>query len=401
MERPKLPKGLIWRRRPGPEGSYFEDIYFKKKHRGRQLLGSSGTADPKEAERRLRQRLQEIDEAALYGRRPDRTFNEAAEKLILEFQGSENTLLSYATQADLLSPWLGTVPLRLISKDTLKPFIAARYEQESSARTVNVAIGFVRRVLRLAAYYWRDKHTGLSWLENCPIISFEKGAVKRPVPLSWEQQAAFLEQLVGEVARDLVVFDVNTGLRETPLLHLRWEWETFSDVLGETIFEIPPAYLCRVLRPESKHVKYHQPYEVRLLKNGKPMTLILNREARRVLEKRRGAHPEYVFGTPVWQVTSTGWENAWRKAGLPQGKEHCKGVHNLRHTFGKRLRDAGVDDRDVQDLLHHAPKSVTRRYSAPELAKLRLAVEKIVTRPPLQLVGGVAKRDHEVTSSAA
>lgn len=402
MERPKLPDGLIWRKRPGPEGSCFEDIYFEKKHRNRRIRGSSGTSDPQEAARRLRRKQQEIDEAALYGRRPDRTFNEAAEKLILEFQGSESTLMSYAAQADLLSPWIGTDPLRLISKDTLKPLIEWRYEREASARTVNISIAFVRRVLRLAAYYWRDKHTGLSWLENCPIISFEKGAEKSPVPLSWEQQAKFFEILPKGVMQDLALFDVNTGLRETPLLHLRWEWETFSDVLGETIFEIPPTYVCNLLRPTAKHPKFHRPYEVRLSKNGKPMTLILNREARRVLEARRGSHPEYVFGIPVCQVTGTGWKNAWGKAGLPQGDKHCKGIHNLRHTFGKRLRDAGVEERDVQDLLHHVPKNVTRRYSAPELVKLRLAVEKIVQRPQLQLVAGpVAKGPHDLDQRIA
>ncbi len=53
MERPKLPDGLVWRKRPGLEGSYFEDIYFEKKHRNRRIRGSSGTSDPQEVARRL------------------------------------------------------------------------------------------------------------------------------------------------------------------------------------------------------------------------------------------------------------------------------------------------------------------------------------------------------------
>ena len=56
----------------------------------------------------------------------------------------------------------------------------------------------------------------------------------------------------------------------------------------------------------------------------------------------------------------------------------------------------------MQDLLHHVPKNVTRRYSAPELMKLRLAVEKIVQRPPLQLiVGQITKGPHDLEQRIA
>jgi integrase len=99
----------------------------------------------------------------------------------------------------------------------------------------------------------------------------------------------------------------------------------------------------------------------------------------------RGYDSEFVFGK-IRQIMNSSWNKAWREAGLPKGKEHLKGVHNLRHTFGKRLRDAGVDERDIQDLLHHVPKNVTRMYSAPELRHLKACVEQIVPKPSLQAV---------------
>ena len=98
------------------------------------------------------------------------------------------------------------------------------------------------------------------------------------------------------------------------------------------------------------------------------MTLILNRIARQVVESLRGSDETYVFGKAS-RMTDNPWHRAWKDAGLPTGKEWCKGVHKLRHTFGKRLRDAGVDSRDVQDLLHHMPRDITRHYSAPEIKK--------------------------------
>lgn len=355
MERSKqLPEGLVWRKRPN--GKYFKYIYYKVQYRKRRIRGSSGTTDPGEAERRLRKIKEQIDNQELYGVRPDRPFRFAAEKLIREFQGSPRTLRMYARSADELDPWIGSDPLRLICKDRLRPFIDARRAEEVSVRTINLTIAFVRRVLRLAAYYWRDEK-GMSWIENCPIISFEKGTAKRPFPLSWDQQEKLFDMLPGRIRKAAIV-DVNTGLRESPLIRLRWEWEEYNDELGETVFHLPAE----------------------IMKNRKPMILILNRPAREAIESMRGYHPELVFGE-MYQMTNTSWQYAWREAGLPTGKEYVKGVHNLRHTFGKRLRDAGVAERDVQDLLHHVPRNITRHYSVPELRHLKACLERIAERP--------------------
>lgn len=57
-----------------------------------------------------------------------------------------------------------------------------------------------------------------------------------------------------------------------------------------------------------------------------------------------------------------------------------KGVHNLRHTFGSRLRGAGVPLEIRKVLLGHASGAITTPYSAAELSELLDAVEKIVDR---------------------
>jgi hypothetical protein len=45
-------------------------------------------------------------------------------------------------------------------------------------------------------------------------------------------------------------------------------------------------------------------------------------------------------------------------------------VHDLRHTFGRRLRAAGVSFEDRQDLLGHRSTRVTTDYRAAELRNL-------------------------------
>ena len=53
------------------------------------------------------------------------------------------------------------------------------------------------------------------------------------------------------------------------------------------------------------------------------------------------------------------------RAALPQVR-----VHDLKHTFGRRLRAAGVSFEDRQDLLGHRSGRVTTHYSAAELSRL-------------------------------
>jgi integrase len=57
-----------------------------------------------------------------------------------------------------------------------------------------------------------------------------------------------------------------------------------------------------------------------------------------------------------------------------------KGPHNLKHTFGRRLRVAGVAYETRKVLLLHKSGDVTTHYSPAELEELINAVEKIVEK---------------------
>jgi integrase len=57
-------------------------------------------------------------------------------------------------------------------------------------------------------------------------------------------------------------------------------------------------------------------------------------------------------------------------------------VHDLRHTFGHRLRAAGVSFEDRQDLLGHTSERMTTHYSAPDISRLIEAAESVCKRLP-------------------
>lgn len=75
------------------------------------------------------------------------------------------------------------------------------------------------------------------------------------------------------------------------------------------------------------------------------------------------------------------YNNAWRKARERAGLKLVR-VHDLRHTFGQRLRAAGVALEDRKTLLGHKCGDITTHYSAPELAELIQHAEQVCVERP-------------------
>ena len=76
---------------------------------------------------------------------------------------------------------------------------------------------------------------------------------------------------------------------------------------------------------------------------------------------------------------SSAWKRARKSAAdkleedtgtpAPFGFRHIR-VHDLKHTFGRRLRAAGVSLETRKVLLGHTTGDITSHYSAPELDEL-------------------------------
>jgi len=97
--------------------------------------------------------------------------------------------------------------------------------------------------------------------------------------------------------------------------------------------------------------------------------------ARSVIEERRDSHPDFVFtyrGHPVQNINNSAWKRIRKKIGLPQVR-----VHDLKHTFGRRLRAAGVELETRKVLLGHRNGDITTHYSAPELEELIEAANRV------------------------
>lgn len=346
---------------------------------GGWLRESTGTAGRKEAEQYLIRRLAELEEEA--GRRAAAifTFEEAGLRYLGEI-ADKPSADDIAMHLDQLFPFIGSTALSQVHDGTIRPFIDHERKRGIAPKSINNALGVASAVLNRAARVWRDEE-GRPWLAQAPArISrlATKGAQARPYPLSWEEQDRLFKELPRHLA-DAALFAVNTGCREQEICQLRWDWEVKLSNPKTSVFVLPET----------------------LTKTGTERVVALNRIAKRVIDSRRGKHDEFVFtyrGEPVSRLHSSAWKRAWKDAKLPRQKGILKGVHNLRHTFGRRLRGAGITLETRKALMGHAHGDITTHYSAAELRELIDAANKIARRsktqsPTLTLVSQNARKN--------
>ncbi len=165
----------------------------------------------------------------------------------------------------------------------------------------------------------------------------------------------------------MALFKVNTGFREREVVNLRWMWEVPVPDLDTSVFVVPRAFV----------------------RNGLDRFVVLNRVAKSVIDGCRGEHPDFVFtrqGKPIIRIYISCWIAARRRASKRYANElgrpcprgfHAIRVHDLKHTYGHRLRAAGVGFEDRKLLLGHKAGHVTMHYSAPEIGALIEASEKV------------------------
>jgi hypothetical protein len=115
--------------------------------------------------------------------------------------------------------------IRLASIELLRIRVRLVISSNALAKTINLDLALVRRILNLAACKWRDEQ-GLTWLETAPLISLRKlRDARAPYPLSWAEQRLLLPELpehLGEVC----LFLLNSGLRsKSEAVRLDWRWE--------------------------------------------------------------------------------------------------------------------------------------------------------------------------------
>jgi integrase len=209
----------------------------------------------------------------------------------------------------------------------------------------------------------------MTWLERAPKITLLPlvGHQREPRPISWMEQPALLPRLPDHLSR-MALFTLNSGVRDDVVCSLRWDWEIKIPELGISVFDVP-----------RQHVKDKRRSRV----------VVCNSVAQSVIESVRNQHEEFVFVYrrervknvdeaplmpygPIETMNNSAWQRARREARLDDLH-----VHDLRHTVGMRLREAGISEGTRADIFWHSTPSMTQHYSMAQIVELHAALEKV------------------------
>ena len=344
-------------------------------------LGSVGQYEAEnwlhdEIERRVRE--QERQKSSRY------LFAECAARYLKESQ-NKASIESISIHVVAVVPFIGHLEVQKIHDGTLEKFIEARLVDGVKPSTINRALEVVRTILNKAARIYRDEE-GMPWLKQAPpVITMLEESPRLPYPLSWDEQSTLFKLLPKHLG-NMVLFAVNSGLRDENVCGLKWAWEVIVPELGRSVFVIPPEF-----HKTGKRTK-------------RPLVVILNDVAWSIINGQRGRDSTFVFVyrqerrknfdlVPAMQyhridtMNNSAWQKARKIAGLTSVR-----VHDLRHTYATRLRAAGVAQEDRATLLGHATKTMAEHYAAADIGRLiklsNLALERNGTQTVLSVVNG-------------
>jgi len=356
-------------RTPGITTSIDGRRFIDKFYYGIRIGMRVGAVTQEMAELRLHAEMQRIDLDLARRANPHPLFRDCAARYLAQSR-EKNSIEAIRVHVGLLMRHLGSLEPQQIHDATLAAFIAARLAR-ASATTINRSLEVVRTILNRSARSYRDDD-GLPWLNALPpMITMLPESRRQPYPITWEEQDALFPRLPEHLQR-MVLFAVNTGLRDSNVCGLQWNWEVSVPEVHRSVFVIP--------RDAFKSRRAH--------------VVILNDAAWSIVQSQRGLHSVWVFpfrGRPIKTMNNNGWQTARREAGLNQVR-----VHDLRHTFACRLRAAGVSAEDRAALLGHADRSIAGHYASADVGRLireaNLVLRREATCTVLRVANGAPLR---------
>jgi integrase len=321
---------------------------------GRRLQRSTGTADKQEAQEvhdRLKANLWRLDQL---GDKPTKLWEEAVVRF-LEETASKRSHSTDIQRLRAVHPHLEGLTLQDVTRNVLDTALmeAARNSRKGcwSPSTYNRHTAVVRTVLRKA---WRE----WEWVDTVPVFRVYEEPDGRKAWLTEEQFTGLIAALPYHL-RPVCWFALETGLRRSNVIHLRWD---HINIAKETAW-----------------------VDAAKIKTKKDLVVPLNEIAMDVLYECEGKHPEYVFtyfGKPFQRFSSETWFRALEKAGLEKGKVT---FHTLRHTWASWHSMEGTHPLELMELGGWSSLKMVKRYSHLGEARLADAAKRIVPKNPVTI----------------
>ncbi|MBD3168061.1 MAG: tyrosine-type recombinase/integrase, partial [candidate division Zixibacteria bacterium] len=180
---------------------------------------------------------------------------------------------------------------------------------------------------------------------------------KKPVYFTMEQIALILKEVPKDLKSQTILF-LNTGLRLSELINLRWE-------------DVDLENRMLHLQPHGSYAPKNRELNIIPL-NDTAYELLesLPKSGKYVFSDKSGERPQ--ISDPSW--FSTRYRKLFKGLGL-----YKKGVsvHTLRHTFASQLAMSGVGLYDIKTLMRHSSIRTTEIYAHLTDKHVREQVQKI------------------------
>ncbi|MDO4997353.1 MAG: site-specific integrase [Neisseria sp.] len=270
---------------------------------GKRIRRSAGTQDIQKA-KELRDKLaHEFWQQRYIGIKPKRLWDEA----VVQWLHEKADKKSIDTDINRLRQ-LGKLRGIFLHDLTREVIMGVINELPCKASTKNRYIALVRAILYKARDEWE-------WIDKAPKLKQLKEPTKRIRWLKADEAQRLVMALPDNFWRQMVIFSLATGLRQSNVFSLKWEQIDLH------------RKIAWIHSDETK--------------SGRSIGIPLNELAMNVLADRLGVHRVYVFTSnknqPITSLNRKVWLQALQKAGISDFR-----WHDLRHTWASWLVQQGV-----------------------------------------------------------
>ncbi len=247
----------------------------------------------------------------------------------------------------MLCDYFKDMDLRNFSPLVIERFRASRLKAGNTKSTCNRYLQLLKRMFSVAV---EEGYAEENPVKKVKLYS-EKDNLKERILT--EAEEGKLMETCSDTLRPILVVALNTGMRKTEILSLKWSQVDFK------------ARTIRVERTKSGRVRFVPVNDA--LFNELTTLRIVN-------DKSSLVFPNPETGKPYLDM-KTGFKGACRRAGISNLR-----FHDLRHTFASRLIEFGADIATVQRLLGHHSITVSQRYIHSGDERTKAAVELLSSR---------------------
>ncbi len=238
-----------------------------------------------------------------------------------------------------LKEWGKDISIEKITPDKIEKFKAKMTEKYSNAY-VNRYLACLKTIFNLGI---KNKLTMYNPMGSVKMLKEDNCKIRY---LTADEEACLFEHLP-EHLKPIVICALQTGLRKSNILNLRWE-----------LVDLEFGFIEILAQQNKGHKIIKIPISTKLAEVFNAMPKI----------------SEYVFANPAtgmpYKDITDGFTNACKKAGIKDFR-----FHDLRHTVATRLVSKGIDIRTVQEIMAHSSIVTTQRYMHPTPKRKVEAIE--------------------------